>query len=284
MGNRAQELQDELVQKMVTSLEQGLVEGKWTKPWVTLRHKNATTGNTYSGMNAINLMLSGEECPYWATYQQWKSAGYIVPEGTRAAGFVYSRPTPVTREKDGETYIAYMHSKTFTIFNGRQVVDSDGNPFTWEEQKVVPELPEIQAYFDRHQVKILHTRPYAAYDPSYDHIYMPPINLFDDNVSYYATLAHEMVHWTAHKSRLNRDLTNYSETKSRAFEELVAEFGAAMIGARLGMAVEPRPDHLQYLSSWLQVIKEDPTVLQRTISAASKAVSYIDADPAAASE
>ena len=73
------------------------------------------------------------------------------------------------------------------------------------------------------------------------------------------------------------------ETKSRAFEELVAEFGAAMLGANLEMAVEPRPDHLEYLASWLKAIKEDKTVLQRTIAAASKAVSYIDTDPAAVS-
>ena len=284
MTNRVQELQDALVEKMVASLEQGLIEGKWTKPWVTLRHKNVVTNKVYDGRNAINLMLSGQECPYWGTFLQWKTAGYVIPEGTRAGGFVYGKPAPITKEKDGEEYVAFVHSKAYVVFNGTQVVDKEGKSFTWEAQKVVPKLPEVEAYFDRHPVKVHHTRPYAAYDTSRDEIFMPPINLFDDNIAYYATLAHEFIHWTGHKSRLYRnELYNYHETKSRAFEELVAEFGAAMLGANLEMAVEPRPDHLEYLASWLKAIKEDKTVLQRTIAAASKAVSYIDTDPAAVS-
>ncbi len=280
MTNRVQELQDALVEKMVASLEQGLVEGKWTKPWVTLRHKNVASDKVYSGQNAINLMLSGVECPYWGTFLQWKTAGYTITEGTRASGFVYGKPTPIIRKRDNdEEYVAYMHSKAYVVFNGTQVVDKEGNPFTWEHQKVVPELPKVQAYFDRHRVKIHHTRPYAAYDSVRDEIFMPPINLFDDSVAYYATLGHEFIHWTGHKKRLAREqLARYAEVAQRAFEELVAEFGAAMLGAGLGMAVEPRPDHLEYLASWLKAIKEDKTVLQRTIAAASKAVSYLDTD------
>jgi len=279
--NRVQELQDALVEKMVASLEQGLIEGKWTKPWVTLRHKNVASGNVYSGQNAINLMLSGVECPYWGTFLQWKTAGYTITEGTRASGFVYGKPTPIIRKRDNdEEYVAYMHSKAYAVFNGTQVVDKDGDLFTWEQQKVVPKLPEVEAYFDRHGMRVHHTKPYAAYDPSTDRLYMPPINLFDDSIAYYATLAHEFVHWTGHKARLNRpELYKYSyNIEARAFEELVAEFGAALVGAGLGMAVEPRPDHLEYLASWLKAIKEDKTVLQRTIAAASKAVSYLDAD------
>ncbi len=283
MTNRVQELQDVLVEKMVASLEQGLIEGKWTKPWVTLRHKNVASGNVYSGQNAINLMLTGVECPYWGTFNQWKAAGYVVKG--RADGFVYGKPTPIMKERDGEQYVAYMHSKAYVVFNGMHIEDKDGNPFAWEQQKVVPELPQVQAYFDRHRVKIHHTRPFAAYDSVRDEIIMPPLNLFDDNIAYYATLGHEFIHWTGHKKRLAREqLARYAEVECRAFEELVAEFGAAMLGAKLGLAVEPRPDHLQYLASWLKAIKEDKTVLQRTIAAASRAVSYLDADPESVSE
>ena len=280
MTNRVQELQDALVEKMVASLEQGLVEGKWTKPWVTLRHKNVASDKVYSGTNAINLMLSGQECPYWGTFLQWKTAGYVIPEGTRAGGFVYGKPTPITKEKDGEEYVALVHSKAYVVFNGTQIVDKEGNSFAWEQQKVVPKLPEVEAYFDRHGMRVHHTKPYAAYDSTTDRLYMPPINLFDDSIAYYATLAHEFVHWTGHKARLNRQelYTYHEDIKARAFEELVAEFGAAMVGANLGLAVEPRPDHLEYLASWLKAIKEDKTVLQRTIAAASKAVSYLDTD------
>jgi antirestriction protein ArdC len=52
---------------------------------------------------------------------------------------------------------------------------------------------------------------------------MPPKSSFSDTESYYATLFHELVHWTCHESRLNRKeiIKKYGEAK--AFEELVAE-------------------------------------------------------------
>jgi antirestriction protein ArdC len=34
---------------------------------------------------------------------------------------------------------------------------------------------------------------------------LPPFETFRDAESYYATLAHETTHWTAHESRLARD-------------------------------------------------------------------------------
>ena len=58
---------------------------------------------------------------------------------------------------------------------------------------------------------------------------MPQIEAFRDRESDYATLAHEMTHWTRqlthwtrHQSRLNRDLGR----KRFGVEELVAEIGA----------------------------------------------------------
>jgi len=38
-------------------------------------------------------------------------------------------------------------------------------------------------------------------------------------------------------------------------EELVAELGAALLCAELGIAVEPRVDHAQYLAHWLSALK-----------------------------
>ena len=43
-----------------------------------------------------------------------------------------------------------------------------------------------------------------------------------------------------------------------AFEELVAETGAATLSVLLGVSPEPRPDHAQYLNGWLKAIKDNP--------------------------
>jgi hypothetical protein len=49
---------------------------------------------------------------------------------------------------------------------------------------------------------------------------MPPTSLFSGFDPYYATLAHELSHWTGHASRLGRDLKNRFGTAAYAAEVL----------------------------------------------------------------
>jgi antirestriction protein ArdC len=58
-----------------------------------------------------------------------------------------------------------------------------------------------------------------------------------------------------------------------AVEELVAEPGAAFLCADLGLSNEPRSDHAAYISSWLQVLKNDKRAV---FTAASKAQTAVD--------
>lgn len=76
-------------------------------------------------------------------------------------------------------------------------------------------------------------------------IRMPARSAFRDAAAYYATLLHELTHWTAAKPRCDRDLTGRFGSAAYAMEELVAELGAAFLCADLGIAAGPRPDHAQ---------------------------------------
>ncbi|MDM3671837.1 zincin-like metallopeptidase domain-containing protein, partial [Proteus mirabilis] len=60
----------------------------------------------------------------------------------------------------------------------------------------------------------------AAFVPSLDVIEMPVYERFTSAGGYYATLAHEHVHWTGHPSRLDREMK--FRGKPYAFEELIA--------------------------------------------------------------
>ncbi len=87
---------------------------------------------------------------------------------------------------------------------------------------------------------------------------MPQMEAFRDAESYYATLAHEMTHWTRHETRLNRDFGRKRfGDEGYAMEELVAEIGAAFLCADLGITPESREDHAAYIASWLKVLKQD---------------------------
>jgi antirestriction protein ArdC len=81
------------------------------------------------------------------------------------------------------------------------------------------------------------------------------------------------VHWTGAKGRLDREFGQRFGDRAYAFEELVAELGAAFLCAMLGLANEPRPDHAAYIASWLEVLKSDKRAI---FTAASKAQAAAD--------
>src|SRR4029077_15533038 len=95
--------------------------------------------------------------------------------------------------------------------------------------------------------------------------------------SYYATLAHETTHWTAHESRLAGDLgTKRCGSEGYAIEELVAELGAAFLCADLDLALEPREDHAAYIANWLDVLKADNRAIVTAASHAQRAADFIN--------
>jgi antirestriction protein ArdC len=74
-------------------------------------------------------------------------------------------------------------------------------------------------------------------------------------------------------SRLNRDLGGSYGTKKYAFEELIAELGAAFSCASL--RIVPTVRHADYIGSWLEVLREDNRAIVRAASQATKAADYL---------
>lgn len=95
-------------------------------------------------------------------------------------------------------------------------------------------------------------------------------------LTYYATLAHESVHWTRHPSRLDRSFGQqaFGDT-GYAKEELVAELGAAFLCADLGLKLEDRQDHAAYIGSWLQVLRDDKRAIFAAAAHAQRAADYL---------
>ena len=102
---------------------------------------------------------------------------------------------------------------------------------------------------------------------------LPAAESFESEEHYHATKLHELVHWSGHKTRLDRDLNNRFGTKAYAAEELVAELGAAFLCAHLG--VEGQLRHAGYIDSWLSLLKEDDRAIFTAASKASAAADYL---------
>ena len=84
----------------------------------------------------------------------------------------------------------------------------------------------FERFFASTKATIQHAGNRAFYSPDRDIVQMPELNTFRDAESYYATLAHEMTHWTRHSSRLDRDLGRKRFADAGyAMEELVALSG-----------------------------------------------------------
>ena len=92
---------------------------------------------------------------------------------------------------------------------------------------------------------------------------------------YYAVLLHELLHFSGHPSRCNRDLSKRFNKAEVAAEELVAEIGAAMLCAETGVTQDTRADHAQYLANWLQLLKSDSKAIFTAAAKASQAVTWL---------
>src|SRR5258708_6569981 len=106
---------------------------------------------------------------------------------------------------------------------------------------------------------------------------MPPFESFQDADSYYATLAHELTHWTGSKTRLDRDFGGHGfGSEGYAVEGLVAELGGPFLCADLELALEPREDHASYIATWLKVLATDNRAVFTAATHAQRAAEFIN--------
>jgi len=105
---------------------------------------------------------------------------------------------------------------------------------------------------------------------------MPEPAAFLDHESYYATLTHELLHWTKHETRLKRDLgAKMFGDEGYAREEIVAELGSAFVCAALGICPEPLEEHDSYLSFWVERMRDDPKYIFKAVTHAQHAADFL---------
>src|SRR5262249_53539127 len=125
----------------------------------------------------------------------------------------------------------------------------------------------------------------AYYSPLEDRIHMPNLDRFRDADSFYATLLHELTHWTMREARCPRKFrpTTFGSA-NYAREELIAELGAAFLCPDLQVTLTPRADHAEYIAGWLEVLRSDKRAIFQAAATAQRATDFLHAlqrsDPA----
>lgn len=284
MQNRS-DLYTRVTDSIIASLERGV--RPWTKPWAgggpvmrPLRH----TGEPYRGINVLLLWTEADEkgysSPHWMTFRQASELGAHVRKGEHGTTVVYTdRFSKTATNEDGEEVESHIRFlRAYTVFNVEQI---EGLPEKYRPAAPAPReakarIASADTFFSALNATVIHGGNRAFYRPSTDDIHMPALDAFDTSESYYATLAHEHVHWTMHSSRLARDFGSERwGDDGYAVEELVAELGAAFLCADLELTLEPREDHASYLASWLTALKNDRRAIFQAAAYAQKACDYL---------
>lgn len=209
---------------------------------------------------------------------------------------------------------AYFYPKVHHLFNIDQTNMKEVNPSLYnsfvDKYTKRPSLPDSDGMYFNEDIDSLlaHSKPsvwksgkdnlswycpidqtadisFPHYNLSKDFIKVPLKNqyktsdskegVFADGQEFYATLLHEMAHSTGPKGRLNRDLNGSFGDKKYAKEELVAELSAALISSTMGFDKRINDNNAKYVSSWLKVLKEEPSFIKTVLSDVGKASDMI---------
>ena len=259
----------------------------WVQPWrgAPVSRPLRACGTPYRGMNVFWMWMVADTCgyasPFWMTYAQAKTLGAQVRKGEKStiAIFYKSYTSEVHAPESGETSEeARRVMRAYAVFNADQV---DGLPERFHPA-ASPELVEpegrrieLDRFFSAVPAKIRYQGSEAYFEPGLDLITMPPAHLFSGFDQLYATLGHEMSHWTGHASRLNRDLKHRFGSAAYAAEELVAEMSSAMLGAELGLPVAHLDNHASYIESWIKLLRHDDRAILTAAARAEEASSLL---------
>lgn len=206
----------------------------------------------------------GHNSSTWMTFKQAQDLGGHVKKGATGTPLCYANivQKESVNETGEEEVKRFSFLKSYTVFNVDQI---EGLPSSYYSKVAdgATRIDSLEAFIQSTGATITEEGDRACYIPSIDAIRMPKIEAFDSPECYYATLCHELVHWTGHESRLDRKIVGGFGSKDYAFEELVAEIGSAFLSSILGISPMTPDNHMSYIDSWLTALEKDQQMVFR---------------------
>jgi antirestriction protein ArdC len=268
--NSKQSIAQTITDNVIKALEAGTAP--WVKPW----HSNGVDApynpiakRYYNGINFLQLSMYPASTNYWVTYKQAQSVGAQVRKGSVGVPVVYFSPLEVTDKVTGDSKKIPM-LKHYTVFNADQVEGLE-LPAPAERNEI-DQIEACEQFIKEQNALIKFGGNRAFYTRDMDYIQLPDRTQFKSSADYYATLLHEITHWTGHASRLNREFGKRFGDQAYAFEELVAELGSAMLCAHL--KIDGQLQHASYIDNWLKVLKSDSKNILKAGALAQKVLDY----------
>lgn len=264
----------QVLDRLVAEIEAG--KNPWKKSWTGGggMPSNAVTRKTYRGINTLLLWMAGLDKGYatneWATLKQWGGAGRRIRKGEKGTPILFYK---ILEKGEGDEKSRFPMMRVSWAFNRAQLDQAEAEPCVAQPQPDEHHA-RAQAWFEGSGIK-LGGAGGPGYSPLLDMIAMPPASSFDSLDEYWTTMFHEGVHWTGHKSRLDRfgPVFGVKGSETYAAEELVAEIGAAFMGAEFGIDTEK--NNAAYLRGWLSEFKDKRQAILTAARDAGKAYEFL---------
>ena len=282
-------LYQDITDKIIEALENGV--GPWIKPWNDSGaqfglHRNAVSDHVYRGINVLLLNLvtfeKGYTDPRWVTFNDAHKLGGYIKKGEKHTKIVFWKFLDLKDKTEGETTRSDEKQpkkvipllRFYRVFNVEQCANLKLKDLPKPDNTtVLGETNEnAETILSIPTIKIGGSK--AAYYPNHDFIQMPPREAFESLDHFFVTGFHESVHWTGHESRLNRVFGKRFGDNSYAFEELVAEMGAAFLGGHVGLSFKEMR-HPEYIQSWINKMRDDNKAIFTACRLAQEATDFV---------
>jgi antirestriction protein ArdC len=276
--------QNEIRQTVTNRILDALQNGNlppWRRPWSSDPNcgapRNVLTHRFYKGINVLLLMLASTENEYhsrwWGTFRQIKEMGGYVRRGQKATQIILYKPitNTVTTDDGEETEKTFPLMRTFCVFNVQQTVGLEhlhAGQGSIDSSEVEERFERAEEVIGATNATIKYGGNSAYYNHRDDYIQMPHRHQFAIP-EFYETVAHELIHWTEHETRLNWD----RKAEGYAMGELVAEIGGCFMVSELGLpSADELENHASYMADWLKSMENDPKFIFKAAAQANKAV------------
>lgn len=280
-------LSEQITGKMIADLKAGT--SIFQRPNNSLNSAlpfNIESGHRYAGPSALILLMQKRDDPRWGTSNQANRNHTAVVKGSTGtliqfmSNYEYQKLVdnegqPVLKEngKQRTERVKLDEPKQVDawLFNGEQMRKLE----KWEkEPNVLSPAERAQAILDNSKAVIENGGEDMFYDRQLDAIIIPEMEQFASPEQYYAEALHQLAHWTAAENRLNRPLVGEAGEFVMIREELRTNLASLLLSKELNLPYELNY-HEGFVSSWAQILKDEPSELFKAASDAQKIVDHI---------
>ena len=266
---KKQELFEQITNSILSEIENGKLV--WRRPWKQGLPANYISKQVYQGINFLLLCLDNVSQPFYLTFLQAKQKELHIKKGAKGRQIIFYKMLSNFRqnnkgELEDDSFPMLRYSYVFNLD------DIEGCEIPTPTLSAPSEL--LQNIISIHNPTIENNTTRCYYSQDRNLISTPAVNSFTSEEEYFSSLFHELVHWTGHKSRLNRQLTHDIKDDDYSFEELIAEIGSSYLCGLCGIE-NTLNNSAAYLNGWLKIGKMDKTFIPKAAIQAQKAVNYL---------